>query len=187
MATHGRDSPIAFDLFYPTPETAPRGKHDGSIIGTVRDRSNHGATKTDYPGSSREAACCSARGCYWAPKADTSTDHGRDHHPSPRARNLRTDTQGKVAGVASTEVGRGSRRGGTRSRRDGRSGHRTSLPSRPPASRRGLLSGRDVALAKQLSNRRLDECPLLREESGRRTSTSEAVSGDLSLVAPSRC
>jgi hypothetical protein len=39
MATHGRDSLIAFDL-YPTQETAPRGKHDGSIIGTVGDRSD---------------------------------------------------------------------------------------------------------------------------------------------------
>ncbi len=33
----GRDSSIAFDL-YPTQETVARGKHDGSIIGTVRDR-----------------------------------------------------------------------------------------------------------------------------------------------------
>jgi hypothetical protein len=49
MATHRRDSLIAFDL-YPTQETAPRGKHDGSIIGTVRDRSNHEATETNRPG-----------------------------------------------------------------------------------------------------------------------------------------
>jgi hypothetical protein len=41
----GRDSSIAFDL-YPTQETVARGKHDGSIIGTVRDRSDHGATET---------------------------------------------------------------------------------------------------------------------------------------------
>ncbi len=33
----GGDSSIAFDL-YPTQETVARGKHDGSIIGTVRDR-----------------------------------------------------------------------------------------------------------------------------------------------------
>jgi hypothetical protein len=47
MATHGRDSLIAFDLY--TQETAPGGKHDGSIIDTVRDRSNHGATETNCP------------------------------------------------------------------------------------------------------------------------------------------
>jgi hypothetical protein len=48
MATHGRDSLIAFDL-YPTQEMAPRGKHDGSINGAVRDRSNM-KRETNCPG-----------------------------------------------------------------------------------------------------------------------------------------
>src|SRR5262245_7616674 len=51
-----------------------------------------------------------------------------------RTSHRRADIAAQVAGLTWTEAGLGARCSLTRSPRDGRFGHRTSLPSRPPPS-----------------------------------------------------